>query len=94
MGVNQESYVRYGKWITSTLLKFIWDKVDAFKITIEIPPLPIEPLREGNNWFMQAAIEAVMTDPNEQSILNCLRCHQQVLYVFNVLDAGGRCIDK
>jgi hypothetical protein len=75
MGISsrplQESYAQYDKWITSTWLKSIWEKVDNFKITIEIASLPIGPPREGNKWFMQAALEAGMTDPDEQSILNC-----------------------
>jgi hypothetical protein len=44
---------------------------------------------------MQAAIEAgIVTIPKEQSILNRFQCHQQVLYVSNILDAVERCIDK
>jgi hypothetical protein len=90
----QESYARYGKWITSTWLKSIWEKVNKFKITNEIAPLPIEPPREGDRWLMQAALEAGVTNPDEQSILNHFRCHQQVLYVSNVLEVGGICIDR
>jgi hypothetical protein len=32
----QESYERYGKWITSTWLKSVWEKVKMFNITVEI----------------------------------------------------------
>jgi hypothetical protein len=56
--------------------------------------LPIEPPREGDKWFMQVAIEAGVKDPSELKKLNRYRCHQQVLYVSNVLDAGGKCLDK
>jgi hypothetical protein len=90
----QESYVRYGKWITGTWLKSIWEKVDKFQITVEIAPLPVCPPREGDKWFMQVAMEAGVTDPNEQRILNRFCCHQQVLYVSDVLDVGGKCLDK
>ncbi len=44
----QESFVRYGKWITGTWLKSIWEKVDKFRITVEITPLPVCPPREGD----------------------------------------------
>jgi hypothetical protein len=37
----QESFVRYEKWITGTWLKSIWEKVDKFRITVEIAPLPV-----------------------------------------------------
>jgi hypothetical protein len=90
----QESYVQYGKWITGTWLKSIWEKVDKFWIMLEIAPLPVCPPREGDKWFMQAAMEAGVTDPNKQRILNQFRCHQQVLYVSDVLDMRGKCLDK
>ncbi len=77
-----------------TWLKSVWEKVDKFWITVEIAPLPICPPREGDKWFMQAAMKAGITNPNEQRILNQFRCHQQVLYVSEVLDAGGKCLDR
>jgi hypothetical protein len=85
----QESYVRYGKWITNTWLKSIWEKVDRFKITVEIAPLLVDPPREGDKWFMQAAMEAGVTNPEGQRILNRFRCHQQVLR-FRCLGPGGK----
>jgi len=90
----QESYERYGKWITSTWLKSVWEKVNMFSITVEIAPLPVCPPREGDKWFMQAAMDAGITNTVEQRILNRFRCHQQVLYVSDVLDAGGKCLNK
>jgi hypothetical protein len=90
----QESLVRYGKWITGTWLKSIWEKVEKFWITVEIAPLPVCPPKEGDKWFMQAAMVAGITNPNKQRILNHFRCHQQVLYVSNFLGAGGKCLDK
>ena len=44
----QESYERYGKWITSTWIKPVWEKVMKFSITVEIAPLPVSPPREGD----------------------------------------------
>jgi hypothetical protein len=66
----QESFVRYGKWITGTWLKSVLEKVNKFQITVKIAPLSICPPREGDKWFMQAAMEAGITNPNEQRILN------------------------
>jgi hypothetical protein len=43
---------------------------------------------------MQATMEAGVTDSNKQRILNQFHCHQQVLYVSDVLDAGEKCLDK
>ncbi len=45
----QESFVRYGKWITGTWLKSVWEKVDKFQITVKIAPLPVCPPREGTS---------------------------------------------
>jgi hypothetical protein len=90
----QEPYGTYGTWITHSWLKSIWEKSHKFNVTIEIANLPIEPPREGDKWFMQAAIEAGIKDPSELKKLNKYQCHQQVLYVSDVLDAGGKCLNK
>jgi hypothetical protein len=37
----QESYAKYGKWITHSWLKLIWENVDKFNVTIEIVNMPI-----------------------------------------------------
>ncbi len=42
---------------------------------------------------MQAAMEAGITNPDKQRILNQFCCHQQVLYVSDVLDAGEKCLN-
>jgi len=65
-----------------------------FNITIEIAPLPIKPPWEGDKWFMQAAMEAGITNPIKLIKLNKYWCHQQVLYVSDILDAGGKCLNK
>ena len=58
----QESYVGYVKWIMGTWLKSIWAKVDRFRITVAIAPHPACPPREGDKWFMQAALETGVHD--------------------------------
>jgi hypothetical protein len=98
MGISlqplQESYATYGKWLTHSWLKSIWEKADKFNVTIDIATLPIEPPREGDKWFMQAAMEAGITNSIELANLNKYCCDQQVLHVSDVLDAGGKCLDK
>jgi hypothetical protein len=90
----QELYTTYGKWITHSWLKLIWEKVHRFIVTIEIATLPIKPPWQEDKWFMQAAMEAGVTNPIELIKLNKYQCHQQVLYVSNILDAGCKCLDK
>ncbi len=98
MGISlqplQESYATYGKCLTHLWPKLIWEKADKFNVTIEIETLPIEPPWEGDKWFMQAAMEAGVTNSIELAKLNKYCCHQQVLYVSDVLDVGGKCLDK
>ncbi len=43
---------------------------------------------------MQAVIEAGYRRSEELVIINHFQCHQQVVHVSDVLDAGGRCLDK
>jgi hypothetical protein len=65
-----------------------------FCITVKIAPLPVCPPREGDKWFVQVAMDAGITNNDERRILNQFCCHQQVLYVSDVLDTGGKCLDK
>jgi hypothetical protein len=90
----QESFVKHGKWATNTWLTSIWEKVDKFNIKVEIAPLPISPPHEGDKWFMKAVIKAGVTNLEELVKRNRFRCHQQVLFVSDILDAGDKCLDK
>jgi len=90
----QESYLRYHKWITQTWLKTIWEKADKFNVEITLAPLDIRPPRSGDKWFMRAIIDAGFTDEEELRILNRFRCHQQVLYLSDVLEANGKSLNK
>jgi hypothetical protein len=90
----QTSYPEYGKWVTNTWLIFFWEKVYKFNITVEIAPLPIKSPQEGDKWFTQAVIGSGITNAEELVQINRYRCHQQVLFVSDVLDASGKAIDK
>ncbi len=68
--------------------------MDKFNITVEIVPIPIELPRMGDKRFMQAVIEAGYKIPEELKIINCFQCQQQVIHVSDILDRGGRCLDK
>jgi hypothetical protein len=80
--------------ITNTWIRSVWEKASKFDITIKIAPLPIRPSREGDKWFMQAIRENGVTDPGEWAVINRFRCHQQILFLLDVLDAGGKCMDR
>jgi hypothetical protein len=54
----------------------------------------MEPQQEGDKWFMQAVVEAGFTLAQEMKIINRFHCHQEVMYLPDVFDAGGRCLDR
>jgi hypothetical protein len=87
-------FSKYGSWVTHTWLQSLWEKVDKFDITVEIAPLPMDPPQEGEKWFMQAVVEAGFTLAQEMKSLNPFRCCWEVIYLLNVFDAGGRCLDR
>ena len=90
----QESYLRYNKLVTQTWVKLIWEKADRFKVEIILAPLGIAPPREGDKWFMRALMEAGFSDEEELRKLNRFRCHQQVLYLSDILEANGKTLNK
>ena len=90
----QAQYHKFQEWITHSWLKSIWEKVSMFSVTIDVIPLPIQPRREGDGWFMQAIEDSKLFDEEEKVILNRFRCHQQVLFISDIMDAGGRTVDS
>jgi hypothetical protein len=66
----QEPYKKYGKRVTHSWIKLVWEKVSKYKIKVEIGPLDIDPPRERDPWFMRAVEEAGITDTNELSRIN------------------------
>ncbi len=61
---------------------------------IQIASLSIDPPREGDKWFMQAVMEAGFTREEELQSINRYRCYQQVLYLSDVLEVGGKSVDR
>jgi hypothetical protein len=66
-------FLKYGSWVTHTWLQSLREKVDKFDITVKIAPLPMEPPREGDKWFMQAVVEAGFTLLSPGCVLS-VRC--------------------
>jgi hypothetical protein len=89
-----KSFLKYGSWVTHTWLQSLWEKVDKLNIMVEIAPLPMESPQEDEKWFMQAVVEAGFTLAQEMKILNCFCCHQEVIHLLDVFDAGGRRLDR
>jgi hypothetical protein len=54
----------------------------------------IDPPRERDKWLMRAFIKAGITRDDKLLILNRVCCHQQALFLSDVLNAGGKNIDS
>ena len=74
-------------------LKPVWEKADAFNLTIYFNDNVVEPPREGDQWFMRA-VEAAGFAGNKLLAINRVRCRQQVLFLSYVLCAGSRYLDE
>jgi hypothetical protein len=87
-----EPLSRYGKWITHCWLKSLWEKLDKFGFWVEISPLPLLQPRENNRWLM-LVLEDHGFSKEELIRHNQVWCHQQVLFLSDVLDACGCALD-
>ena len=84
---------RCKNWVTHCWLKSVWEKVGMFLVRVEISDLPLHFTRERDNWLMGAFEHA---DYNEKSLvcLNRVRCHQQAVFISDVLNASGKAIER
>lgn len=89
----QESYARYGKFVTHSWLKTLWEKVDMFDFLIEVNNISLKPPRRGDDWLMRKFWE-IGFDVADLIKLNKVRLHQQVVFFSDVMDASGRRLDK
>ena len=88
----QVDYKVYGEWATDTWLKSIWEKVFLFGVVVIEGKLKVKPPRENDEWLMPVLWKLHFSEP-ELARLNRVRLHQQVLFVSDVMDAGGRAVD-
>lgn len=91
--ILSESFATYGKWVTHSWLKSVWEKIDMFGFKVEIRELPLQFPRENDEWIMRAFTSLGIPE-DELLRLNRVRCHQQVIYISDVFDASGRAVDR
>ena len=89
----QESYKRYGHWITAGWLKSIWEKVDMFGITSEVCNIPLLQPRDGDRCMIME-FKRVGYSTDNLCRLNKVRVNQQVLFLSDVLGASGKSPDR
>jgi len=89
----QVSYEHFGDWVTTLLLKRVREKVSFFGFTLSVNNLLACYPREGDDWLMYRFIARGYT-ANELAILNRVQKHQPVLFLSDILGAGGGSVDK
>ena len=89
----QVSYEDFGDWVTMSWLKRVWEKVSFFGFAITVNNLLVGYPWEGDDWLMSRFITRGYT-ADELEILNRVQKHQQVLFLSNILGAGGGSLDK
>ena len=89
----QQSYKRFGDWVTPGWLKSIWEKVDLFNIRIEVNNVPLQQPKRRDEWLM-AKFDGAGFCKADLLRLNKVRKHQQVLFLSDVLCAQGKTIDR
>jgi hypothetical protein len=84
----QESYERYGYLVTHTWMMMLWEKLSMFNMQVVIAGQPEEYPREGNQFIMQALIQAGYTN-KALGRLNRVQVSLQLLFMSDILTASG-----
>jgi hypothetical protein len=79
--------------VTTSWLKRVWEKLDRFKFAVMVHNLRSVFLQEGDNLLM-ARLITIGCRGDDLQTLNRVRMHQQVLFLSNILGAGGKSLDK
>jgi hypothetical protein len=87
------SYTNFGNMVIISWLKQVWEKLNKFKFVVTIHNLRLMYPQEGDNWLMARLILVGYRD-DDLLMLNRVRKHQQVLFLSNILGAGGELLDK
>jgi hypothetical protein len=74
-------------------MKWVWEKLDRFKFAVMVHNLCLVFPQEKDNWLMATFI-AIGYRGNDLWTLNRVRKHQHVLFLSNILGAGGESLDK
>ena len=88
-----KNYTVGSHWTTHSWLRSVWEKVHLFHVEVEIGNVKISPPRVEDEWLMKSFLTMGYTR-KQLVVLNRVRLAQQVLFVSDVLDAGGRAIDR
>ena len=74
--------------MTRSWLKTVWEKCHAFKFEVILNNIPLKMSREGDDWLMRRFMQLGYRG-KELERLNKVRVHQQVLFLYDIMCAGG-----
>lgn len=87
------SYEKYGELVTHCWMKTVWEKCNFYGIRVTLGDIKVDPPRKGDKWLMRAFSEIGFLG-SELLRLNRVRLFQQVLFLSDILEAGGRYVDE
>ena len=89
----QVNFDKFGVLVSHCWMKTVWEKCYFYGIKVEVGNLKLEPPRKGDKWLMMAFSELGFKG-EELLQLNRVRLFQQVLFLSDLLEAGGRYVDE
>ena len=89
----QLSYKAYKDFVTRSWLVSLWEKSEIYDIRIIVADSGIKPPRERDKWLM-AEFARMGWSMADHAKLNRVRCHQQVLFLSDVVGASGSSMDE
>ena len=89
----QESFNKYKDWVTWSCIVSLCEKCDMFNVVIHLNDNFFRMPREGDKWIMQL-FTRVGFNKEDLLRLNRVCVHQQVLFLYSVLGASGKSLDK
>ena len=87
------SQATYKDWVTWSWLVSLWEKCEIYGIRVVLNDSGISLPRDRDRWIMQEFQRIGYRTP-ELVRLNRVRCHQQVLFVSDVVGASGSRLDE
>eukprot|EP00804_Cyclotella_cryptica_P006975 CCRYP_007113-RA/>CCRYP_007113-RA protein AED:0.75 eAED:0.75 QI:0/-1/0/1/-1/0/1/0/1178 len=85
-------YSKYHQRSTPGFCTRLWEKLDRYKLRLELGKQFITPPRQHDQWLM-ASFEAAGYTMDDCKILNMVRLHQQVIFDSDVFNADGNTLN-
>lgn len=84
---------KYGQLVTECWLKALWEMTEMFGIQVTFHNTHLTYPRKGDKFLLRC-FEEIGYLPDELVRLNRVRIHQQVLFLSDILGAGGKRVEE